>query len=301
MSEFIQYLITGLVLGMIYSLIAIGFSLIYRVTNIINFAQGEFVMLGGMLMIQFVHFAKLNYFLSILFVIVIITAFSFLFEELTLRPFKNSPVLIKIIFTIGMSIFIRGLSMIIFWKQPGLRYENIFEDKYFNLFGAVITLQDIFIISVTVVIFVVIFILMEVTITGKAMRACAINIKASNIIGINVPLMLKISFILSGILGAIAGIIITPKLGMSYNSGVFWGIKGFTAAILGGLDSGATALFGGMILGLLESFITGYGANLSFGLFKSEYKDVFICLVLILLLILKPNGVFSKKGQKDRV
>jgi len=286
---------------MIYALIAIGFSLIYRVTNIINFAQGEFVMLGGMLMILFVHFLKINYFISVIIVLLIIGILSFIFERVTLVPFKNSPVLIKIIFTIGASIFIRGISMIIFWKEPGLRYENFFEDKYFNLFGAVITLQDIFIIVTTLLIFIIIFILMEISITGKAMRACAVNIKASNIIGINVPLMLRFSFIISGILGAIAGIIITPKLGMSYSTGVFWGIKGFTASILGGIDSNYSILLGGIILGLLESLITGYGSDISFGLFSSEYKDVFICLLLIILLIIRPNGIFSKKGLKERV
>ena len=301
MSDFIQYFITGITLGMIYALIAIGFSLIYRVTNIINFAHGEFVMLGGMLMIQFVHFMKINYFVSVFIVLIIICLLSFILERFTLVPFKNSPVLIKIIFTIGISIFIRGLSMIVFWKEPGLRYENFFEDRYFNIGGAVISLQDIFIILVTLSIFSLIFILMEISITGKAMRACAINLKASHIIGINVPLMLRLSFILSGILGAIAGIIITPKVGMSYNTGVFWGIKGFTASIIGGIDSNYSILLGGIMLGLLETFITGYGSHISFGLFSSEYKDVFICIILIIFLILRPNGIFSKIGLKERV
>jgi len=258
-------------------------------------------MLGGMLMIQFVHFFKINYFVAILLVLIIITILSFIFERFTLVPFKNSPVLIKIIFTIGASIFIRGIAMIVFWKEPGLRYETFFKEKYFKIFGAIISLQDIFIILTTLAIFFVIFILMEVSITGKAMRACAVNIKASNIIGINVPLMLRLSFIISGLIGAIAGIIITPKLGMSYNTGVFWGIKGFTAAILGGIDSNFSILLGGIILGLLESFITGYGGNISFGLFSSEYKDVFICILLIILLIVRPNGIFSKKGLSERV
>jgi len=301
MAEFTQYIITGLTLGMIYSLIALGFSLIYRVTNVINFAQGEFVMLGGMLMIQFVYFFKMNYFLSLVLVLLIIAIFSYFFEELTLKPFKKSPALIKIIFTIGMSIFVRGLAMIIFWKDPGLRYENFFPEKYFNIFGAIITVQDIFIISATILLFIVFFVLMEVTITGKAMKACAINMKAAHIIGINVPLMLKLSFILSGLLGAFAGIIITPKLGMSYNTGVFWGIKGFTAAVLGGMDSGGAVFFGGVVLGLLESLLTGYGGQMSFGLFKSEYKDIVICIALILLIILKPNGIFIKKGNFERV
>ncbi len=301
MSNFIQYCITGLTLGMIYALIAIGFSLIYRVTNIINFAQGEFVMLGGMLMIQFVHFFKFNYFIAVLITLIIIAIISIILEKLSLVPFKDSPVLIKIIFTIGASIFIRGLAMIIFWKEPGLRYETFFQDKYFNIFGIVITLQDIFIISSTIIIFGLIFLLMEISTIGKAMRACAVNIKAANIIGINVPLMLTISFVLSGIIGGLAGIIITPKLGMSYNTGVFWGIKGFTAAILGGIDSNVSILFGGILLGLLEAFITGYGSNFSFGLFSTEYKDVFIFLLLILLLIVRPNGIFRKKGLAERV
>lgn len=301
MADFFQYCITGITLGMIYSLIAIGFSLIYRVTNIINFSHGEFVMLGGMLMIQFVHFMKIDYFVSVFIVLIIICILSFILERVTLVPFKNSPVLIKIIFTIGVSIFIRGLSMVLFWKEPGLRYENFFQDRYFNIGGVIISLQDIFIILVTLGIFAIIFILMEVSITGKAMRACAINLKASNIIGINVPLMLRLSFILSGILGAIAGIIITPKLGMSYNTGVFWGIKGFTASIIGGIDSNYSILLGGIMLGLLEAFITGYGSNISFGLFSSEYKDVFICIILIIFLILRPNGIFSRIGLKERV
>ncbi|OHD08198.1 MAG: hypothetical protein A2Y34_16775 [Spirochaetes bacterium GWC1_27_15] len=298
MSDFLQYCLTGISVGMIYALIASGFSLIYRVTNVINFAQGEFIMLGGMLMILFNHFLKWNIFLSVILVLIIVVLVAFLLEELTLKPFKNDDVLIKIIFTIGASILIRGISMVVFWKEPGLRYESFFTDQNFKILGASITLQDIFIISVSIIIFVLLFIFMEKTITGKAMRATAINLKASKIIGINVNLTLKLSFILSGLLGAIAGIIITPKLGMSYDSGIFWGIKGFTAAILGGLDSGVSVIFGGLLLGLLEAFITGYGANISFGLFKSEYRDVVICAILIIFLILKPNGILSKRSDR---
>jgi len=298
MSDFIQYSLTGISMGLIYAFIALGFSLIYRVTNVINFAQGEFIMLSGMLSIFFNHFLKINPFISVLLVLIIVGLVSFILEELTLRPFKNKPVLIKIIFTIGFSIFIRGLAMLIFWKEPGLRYEAPFIDTTIKFFGAVISLYDIFIIIISLFLFAIIFILMEITIIGKSMRACAINLKASKIIGINVNLTLRLSFIISGLLGAVGGIIITPKLGMSYDAGVFWGIKGFTAAILGGLDSGISAIFGGLILGLLESFITGYGFNLSFGLIKSEYKDIIICLVLIVFLIIKPNGIFSKRSDR---
>lgn len=298
MTEFIQYLITGISMGMIYALIALGFSFVYRVTNIINFAQGEFIMLGGMLMILFSHFYKWNIALSFVVVITIVTMISFILEELTLKPFKNSTVLIKIIFTIGASIFIRGLSMVLFWKEPGLRYETSFSGKTSNISGVIINHQDVFIIIISLLFFIVIFIFLEKTITGKAMRACAINFKASNIIGINVPLIFKLSFIISGILGAIGGVIITPKLGMSYDSGIYWGIKGFTAAILGGLDSGMSSIIGGLILGLLEAFITGYGSDLTLGLFSSEYKDIVICLILIMFLILKPNGLFTRKTER---
>lgn len=301
MLYFFQYCITGLTLGMIYAIIAIGFSLLYRVTNIINFAHGEFVMLGGMLMIQFVHFFKFNFFLGLLLTLIIIAIISLILESISFSPFKNSPLLIKIIFTIGVSILIRGLSMIIFWKEPGLRYDLFLNNKFFNISGVIITLQEVFIIVSALIIFGIIFLLMEISIIGKAMKACAVNIRAANIIGINVSFMFKLSFILSGIIGALAGIIITPKLGMSYNTGVFWGIKGFTAAILGGIDSDISILFGGIFLGLLEAFITGYAGNISFGLFSSEYRDLFISLLLIILLIFKPNGIFRKKGLSERV
>ena len=188
--------------------------------------------------------------------------------------------------------------MISFWKNPGLRYEGFFENKIYVIFGLSITLQDIFIVGFSCLLFLVLFLFMEKTITGKAMRACAINMKASNIIGINVALMLRISFILSGVLGAVAGIIITPKLGMSYDNGVYWGIKGFTAAVIGGLNSGGAAIFGGLILGLLEALITAYGSDITFGILNSQYKDILICMFLIIILIIKPEGILSKKSER---
>ena len=226
------------------------------------------------------------------------TSISFLLEFAAIRPCikRKANLLTLIIVTIGASIFLRGLSMAVFWKDPGKRFPAFTSDSVINIGGAYIVTQDIWIFAVTLTTLLLVMFFFEFTITGKSMKACASHKKAAQLMGINVEKMTSIAFILSGILGAIAGIVITPKLGMSYDSGVFWGIKGFCAAVLGSLGNLMGAVVCGMMLGLMEAYVIGYGDTATFHLFQiSNYKELVVILFMLLILLIKPGGLFAGK------
>jgi branched-chain amino acid transport system permease protein len=298
MSSFLQYTFAGIVFGSIYALIALGFTLIYRSTNIINFAQGEFVVLGGLLAIFFSEKAHLPLPLNIIFSAAIVGMIAFLLDFAAIRQCKkkNANLLTLIIVTIGAAIFFRGLCMAVFWKDPGKRFPAFSSEESINIGGAYIVSQDIWIVGIALGVLVLITLFFGFTITGKAMKACASNRKAAQLMGINVERMTSLSFFLSGILGALAGIVITPKLGMSYDSGIFWGMKGFCAAILGSIGNIYGAFVGGLLLGLIESYVLGYGDIATFHLFQvSSYKEIIVILIMILTLFIRPAGLFSGK------
>ncbi|MBN1522020.1 MAG: branched-chain amino acid ABC transporter permease [Candidatus Aureabacteria bacterium] len=298
MSAFLQYTLSGIISGSIYALIALGFTIIYKSTNIINFAQGEFVVLGGLLAVFFSERLHLPLVLNILFSVAIVGCISFLLEFAAIRPCKkkNANLLTLIIVTIGAAILLRGLSMAIFWKDPGKRFPPFTSNATINIGGAYIITQDIWIFAVTLVTLLLVMIFFEHTITGKSMRACASHKKAAQLMGINVEKMTSMTFILSGILGAVAGIVITPKLGMSYDSGVYWGIKGFCAAVLGSMGNLMGAVICGIFLGLIEAYVTGYGDVATLHLIQvSNYRELIVIFLMLVVLLVKPAGLFAGK------
>jgi branched-chain amino acid transport system permease protein len=298
MSSFLQYTFAGIVFGSIYALIALGFTLIYRSTNIINFAQGEFVVLGGLLAVFFSEKAGFSLPVNIVLSASIVGFIAFLLDIAAIRQCKkrNANLLTLIIVTIGAAIFFRGLCMAVFWKDPGKRFPSFSSEDSINIGGAYIVPQDIWIVGITLGVLVLIILFFEFTMTGKAMKACASNKKAAQLMGINVERMTTLSFFLSGLIGALAGIVMTPKLGMSYDSGIFWGLKGFCAAIFGSIGNIYGAFVGGLLLGLIESYVLGYGDSMTFHLFQvSNYKDLIVILFMILILFIRPSGLFSGK------
>ena len=283
-SQLLQYVITGMTIGSIYAMVAIGFNIIYNVTEIINLAQGEFVMLGGLVMV-FLHVtAGLPLVPAFGGTIVLVTLAGMLLDRLAIRPIRQPSVLTLIIATIAASIVIKGAAMLIWGKDP---YDlPAFSGRTpILLGGASIQPQYLWVIGFLIVTAVALTFFFNKTIIGKAMSACADNADAARLVGINVQHMVLLSFALSAAIGAVAGLTMTPIALMEYDRGAMLAVKGFGAAILGGLGSFAGAILGGLILGLIES--------LGAGLLSSGYKDAYALIVLLIALFLRPSGIMG--------
>lgn len=290
-AQFLQFLFSGLTTGSTYSLIAIGFSLIHNATGIVNFAQGEFVMLGGMFMITFYTFSHLPMTVSFLLTLVSVAAVGFLLEYGPIRRAKSKDILILVMITVGASITIKGLSMIIWGKNPLTLPAFSGEDPFLFL-GAAIMPQSLWIFGLTLIMVFSLHYFLKNTMLGKAMRAVAANRRSALLTGIPVNRMILLSFTISGALGAAAGIMLTPITTTSYDVGAMLGLKGFSAAILGGYGSMLGAILGGLLLGIFES--------LSAGFISSDYKDVVAFFILLIILFFKPSGLLGQ-GRIKRV
>jgi branched-chain amino acid transport system permease protein len=289
-SQIIQYLFTGLTLGSIYALVALGFTMIYNATGIINLAQGEFVMMGGLLMAFFIMVAKIPLPIAFLLTILAVTLVGALFERLAIHPLKKASILTLIIMTLAGSILFRGMAMFIWGKDP-YGFPDFTRSDPVQIFGAMIQPQIFWILAITILVVFGIRFFFGRTWVGKAMTACAFNPLAARLVGINVRRMVLLSFALSAALGAIAGGIITPMTLMEYDRGPLLALKGFAAAVLGGLGSGSGAILAGFIIGIVESM----GA----GLISSGYKDALALLVLLVVLWIKPSGILGSQEESD--
>lgn len=283
-SQLLQYTITGITIGSIYAMVAIGFNIIYNVTEAINFAQGEFVMLGGLVMV----FSRVTLNIPVVFslplTIMVVTVIGVLLDRLAIRPIRKPSVLSMIIATIGAAFFIKGAAMFIWGKNP-YDLPPFTGRNPITFLGAVVLPQSLWVVGFLVAIVIILTLFFDRTILGKALRACAVNPNASSLVGINVKYMILISFALSAAIGAIGGIVITPISLMEYDRGAMLAIKGFAACVLGGMGSFPGAVIGGLIIGLIES--------LGAGLISSGYKDAFALLVLLFVLFLKPSGLLG--------
>lgn len=293
-SQLLQYIITGITIGSVYSLIALGFNIIFNTTEITNFAQGEFVMLGGMFTVWMDKHLGVPLFFSIILAVALTMVIGILFERLAINPAKKASVVTLVIITIGASIFIKGVAMLVWGKDPfALRAfsgeEPIVLLRNFFIFrhGASIQPQSLWVLSVTVLIMILLSVFFKYTITGKAMKACSINKNASLIVGIDVKKMTMFSFGMSAMLGAVGGVLIAPINFTSYDIGTMLGLKGFCAAIIGGFGNMPGAVIGGFALGIIES--------LGAGLVKSSYKDAYAFIIILLILFFKPSGLLGKK------
>nr|WP_088534262.1 branched-chain amino acid ABC transporter permease [Geobacter sp. DSM 9736] len=290
-DQLLQYSLSGLSTGAIYALIGVGFSIIYNSTGIINFAQGEFVMLGGMLTLFFLSVLKLPLWAAIPCAIAVATVAGVLFERLAIRPLRQATPINLVIITIGGSILIRGLAMLL-WGKDTHAVPPFSGEEPISVAGATILPQHLWILAITVVIIFVNKFYFYHTISGKAMRACSYNPRAAGLVGIDVRRMVLFSFMISSAMGSLAGIIVAPLTMTSYDVGIMLGLKGFCAAIIGGMSSGMATVIGGLILGILES--------LGAGLVSSGYKDAIAFIILLLILFIRPQGLFGK-AETERV
>lgn len=289
-SQLIQYLFTGLTLGSIYALVALGFTMIYNATGIINLAQGEFVMLGGLIMVFFTMILQLPLIIGFVLTILLVSFLGLLFERLAIHPLKDASLITLIIITLAGSILFRGGAMFLWGKDP-YALPPFTQSPPIHFLGATVQLQIFWILAITILAVIGINFFFNRTLTGKAMTACAFNPLAARLVGINVQKMVFLSFALSAAVGAIAGAIITPITLMEYDRGPLLGLKGFAAAVLGGLGSGIGSIIAGFLIGILESF----GA----GLISSGYKDAIALLVMLVILWVKPSGLFGNEEESE--
>jgi branched-chain amino acid transport system permease protein len=281
-----QYLVAGLTYGTIYAIVGIGFNIIYNTTGIINFAQGEFVMLGGMTAVTLNAFLPLP--AAILGAVVITMVLGGLIEIVFIRWLVKPSVLRMIIITIGLSILIREAALAL-WGEGvrSLPYFTGNEISSLSLGGVHISPQVLWSIGVCAVIVVLLNLFFKFTMLGRQMRACASNREAAALCGIPTKNMVTLSFVLSAGIGALAGCVVSPITYTQYNIGTGLAIKGFTVAILGGLGNSMAAVAAGLILGILESF--------SIWVMPTAYKDAISISILLVMLFVRPGGLFGNR------
>jgi branched-chain amino acid transport system permease protein len=288
LSLAIQAIITGISEGSIYALVALGFNIIYNSTGIINFTQGEFVILGGILTSFFVAKFSLPLIVAFPIAILIVVALAIVFERVAIYPIRNASVLTLVIITIGGAILIRGLTMI-FMGKNAFFLKPFIEGNPVNILGAGLQTQTIWIIGASLVLSLLLLLFFKYTITGKAMQACSFNPEAASLAGIHVQRMVMLSFAISAFIGAAGGAVLIPLHPMMYDHGAVLGLKGFAAAVLGGLGRGGGAVIGGLFIGLSENFAKSY---------STEYKDAIAILILLLVLFIKPSGILGKAAEE---
>lgn len=284
-SDLLQFVFAGMTVGAIYALIALGFSLVYGASHLINFAQGEFVMLGGMGTV-FAAAAGLPLPLAALAAILLAVVTAVGLQRLAIAPARRAGIVGLIIVTIGASIFIRGLAGIVFDRNfhglPGLS-----GDTPILLGGATLHPQTLWILGATALVALGLGLFFSRTFAGKAMLAAAWNPLAAELVGIDPARVVLWTFALAGGLGALAGFLVTPLSQTHFQIGVMLGLKGFSAAILGGLGSAPGAMLGGLCIGLAESLAAGY--------LSSAYKDAVAFVVILLVLLVRPSGLLGAR------
>ena len=283
-----QLLFSGLTIGSIYALIAIGFVVIYNVTGVLNLAQGEFAMFGALISISLLN-AGLPLWLAIIVSILIVSAIGGLFERTAIHPARKSSVPTLIIITIGVSIAFRGIAILIWGTQPQ-SLPPFTDNTPIKLMEAVLLPQNLWAIGISAVILVIMIYFFNKTFIGKSLTACVVNPFAARLMGINPDKMSLFAIMVSAGLGALAGTVIAPISGASYDMGMMLGLKAFVAAVVGGLTNAPAAIAGAFLIGILESFTEG--------LWSSGLKDVVSFSMLLLILFIKPEGLFAKASGK---
>jgi branched-chain amino acid transport system permease protein len=289
-SELLQLVIAGLKNGSIYALLALGFTIVYAATNVINFAQGEFYMLGGMLAVF--AFSSLNVPLvaAVALAVVTVAGIGALFERLAIRPRKDADPMALIIITVGGSLVFASVARHLFGSDA-LPLPEFTPGPSFVLAGAAIERQTIWIWVIVTATVVGLTLLYNRTRLGRAMRACMENREAARLMGIDTARVVMVSFALAAALGALAGVAVTPLTSTRFDIGAGIAVKGFAAAILGGLGSPLAAVAGGLLLGLIEQAVIP---------FSSVLKDVVALAVLLLVLFVRPQGLF-RRTRKEKV
>jgi branched-chain amino acid transport system permease protein len=311
MEIFSQQIANGIILGSIYALIALGYTMVYGILGLINFAHGEITMMGAMICIALLNaFLALFHFpplaaLAVAFIITIPVCMllGMSIERIAYRPLRHAPRLAPLITAIGVSIVLQNLAMIV-WGRGYQRFPDIFATDHLSqqsivVFGATLTPVKIAIVLVALVTLCVLWLLVNRTKLGRAMRATAQNSQVAQLMGVNCNKIISATFAIGSALGALAGMMVAANYGQADPyMGFMLGLKAFSAAVLGGIGNLAGAVVGGLLLGLIESLGAGYLAPLTGGFLGSHYQDIFAFLVLISVLIFRPNGLLGEHATE---
>ena len=285
LAQFLQFLFSGMTSGAAYALAALGFTIIYNTSGVINFAQGEFIMLGGMFSTALLSLG-LPLPLAIALAIILTGVVGLIVGKFAIEPAKDAEVVTLIIITIGASLTMRGLVQVTLGKDNHA-LPAFSGDTPIRVLGASLLPQSLWVLGVAMVIVAILGWFFGKTLLGKAMLATSYNKLAARLVGVNTRLILLLSFGLSAVLGAVGGVILAPITYTSYDIGIMLGLKGFVAAVLGGLGGGVGAIAGGLILGIAEAMAAGY--------ISSAYKDAMPFVLILLILFFRPAGLFGAK------
>jgi branched-chain amino acid transport system permease protein len=304
MEILLQQIINGLVLGSMYALVALGYTMVYGIINLINFAHGEVLMIGAITSWSIITTAQesmpgipgwLLLLVATIISCVVAAALNFAIEKVAYRPLRNSPKLAPLITAIGMSIFLQTVAMII-WKPNYKPYPTLLPPKPFQIGGAVITSTQVMILVVTVVSLAVLMYVVNYTRLGRAMRATAENPRVAALMGVKPDTVISATFVIGAVLATIAGVMYASNYGtVQHTMGFLPGLKAFTAAVFGGIGNLAGAVVGGVLLGLIEAIGSGYIGQLTGGVLGSNYTDIFAFIVLIAMLTLRPSGLLGER------
>lgn len=304
MDIFVQQLINGLVLGSVYALVALGYTMVYGILELINFAHGEVTMIGAMVALTVISaLVGVNVDLpgvvialfGLLAAIPACMALGFGIERLAYRPLRHAPRLAPLITAIGVSIVLQNLAMII-WGRQYISFPPILPQGRHVLFGATITDVQIVILMTSIGLMLLLTLLVKRSRLGRAMRATAQSPQIAGLMGVNINAVISLTFVIGSALAAVAGVMVSAYYGLAhYYMGFLLGLKAFSAAVLGGIGNLAGAVLGGLLLGVIESLGAGYIGDFTGGFLGSHYQDVFAFFVLILVLLFRPSGLLGER------
>ncbi|MCP5418023.1 MAG: branched-chain amino acid ABC transporter permease [Chromatiaceae bacterium] len=288
-DQILQFILTGITVGATYALVALGFAIIYNASDVVNFSQGEFVMLGAMSTIALSAGNGLPLWLAAACSVAMVICVGLMLQRFAIAPARGASVVTTIIITIGASIFLRGLALLL-WGKDIFGMPHFSGEVPLRIGEATLLPQNLWVMGGASVLVLGVHYFFNHTTHGKAILACSCNRTAAHLVGINVGMMMLIAYGLSALLGSLAGILVAPITFTSYDAGVMLGLKGFSAAILGGMGNPMGAVAGGLLLGLIES--------LAAGLISSGYKDAIGFVILLLVLFFRPSGLFGKASAE---
>lgn len=306
MDIFLQHLINGLVLGSIYALVALGYTMVYGILELINFAHGEVTMVGAMVALAIIGlFSAVPtpgigvLLLGLAGAVLVCAALGAIIERVAYRPLRKAPRLAALITAIGVSIVLQNLAMII-WGRQYIAFPPILTITRYELGGATVTSLQLFIVALSALAMMILYWLVQKTKLGRAMRATAQSAEVAGLMGVNINKIISITFVLGSVLAAVAGVMVSAYYGLAhYYMGFLLGLKAFTAAVLGGIGSIPGAMLGGLLLGVIESLGAGYIGPMTGGFLGSHYQDVFAFFILILVLTVRPSGLLAgTSGEK---
>ena len=289
MLDFIQQLVSGIALGCVYGLIALGFVLIYKATEVVNFAQGDLMMLGGFFVFTFIGLIGLDYWLGFLFAVCGMAVFGMATERVLIRPILGYPPFSIVMATIGLGYFLRSVAGMI-WGTDDLRIEAPFSQGVLKIGDLVLAYDKLSVIVVTVILIAALYLFFNRTRLGTAMRATSENMLAAYYMGIPVKRVVSLVWAISAMVAGVAGVLLAPITFVHSNVGLALGLKAFPAAVLGGFGSIPGALVGGLIIGVVEAMAGFY--------LPQGWKDVAPYIILLLVLLLRPEGLFGALGRK---